>query len=91
MKANVASGTAAACRRVVRPLPALERRRRRLQPEPGEAAVHVLKARDGSDAAGDVERDRAWKRIRTAARKFDVEIEADNWRDLFKGGKAKKR
>ena len=68
VKANVASGTAAACRRVVRPLPALERRRRRLQPEPGEAAVHVLKARDGSDAAGDVERDRAdrLERVRCA-------------------------
>lgn len=39
----------------------------------------------------DAERDRAWKRITRAAKKFDVEVEADDWRDLFKGGKAKKR
>jgi hypothetical protein len=39
----------------------------------------------------DAERDRAWKRIHAAAKKFDVEIEADNWRELFKGGKAKKQ
>ena len=39
----------------------------------------------------DAERDRAWKRIKSAAKRFDVEVEADDWRELFKGGKAKKR
>ena len=39
----------------------------------------------------DADRDRAWRRIRTAARKFDVEISERGWRQLFEGGKAKKR
>jgi hypothetical protein len=39
----------------------------------------------------DADRDRAWKRIRRAAKKFDIEIEADGWRQLSKGGKTKKR
>ncbi len=30
----------------------------------------------------DHERDEAWTRIRLAADRFDVEIEADDWRDL---------
>ena len=62
--------------------------------EPLTDAAHVRNAVarfDQVEGVTDAERDRAWKRIRTAARKFDVEIEADNWRDLFKGGKAKKR
>ena len=39
----------------------------------------------------DAERDRAWKRLVTAAKKFDVEIAARDWRELSQGGKAKKR
>jgi hypothetical protein len=46
---------------------------------------------DQVEGVTDAERDRAWKRIRAAARRFDVDIEADDWRDLFEGGKAKKR
>ena len=46
---------------------------------------------DQVEGVTDHERDQAWNRIRRAAERFDVEIEADNWRDLFKGGKAKKR
>jgi hypothetical protein len=62
--------------------------------EPLTDARHVRNAVarfDQVEGVTDAERDRAWKRIRRAAKKFDVEIEADNWRDLFKGGKAKKR
>ena len=62
--------------------------------EPLTDAAHVRNAiarfdqvEDVSDAA----RDRAWRRIKTAAKNYDVEIEADNWRDLFVGGKSKKR
>ena len=62
--------------------------------EPLTDAAHVRNAiarfdqvEDVSDAA----RDRAWRRIKTAAKKYDVEIEADSWRDLFVGGKSKKR
>lgn len=35
----------------------------------------------------DAERDEAWKRIRAAARKFQVELNEENWRDLAHGGK----
>ena len=61
--------------------------------EPLTDARHVRNAIarfDQVEDVSDAERDRAWKRIQSAAKKFDVEIEADNWRELFKGGKAKK-
>jgi hypothetical protein len=35
----------------------------------------------------DRERDAAWRRIRAAARKYGVEIEARGWRSLRGGGK----
>jgi uncharacterized protein DUF6582 len=62
--------------------------------EPLTDARHVRNAIARFDQVEDVtdaERDRAWKRITAAAKRFDIEVEADNWRDLFKGGKAKKR
>ena len=37
----------------------------------------------------DSERDEAWKRIRAAARKFNVEVNEEDWRDLAHGGKRK--
>lgn len=46
---------------------------------------------DQVEGVSDAERERAWKRIVTAAKKFDVEISEKSWRDLFKGGKARKR
>ena len=62
--------------------------------EPLTDARHVRNAVarfDQVEGVSDAERDRAWKRIRAAANRFDVEIEADDWRELFEGGKAKKR
>jgi hypothetical protein len=62
--------------------------------EPLTDARHVRNAVarfDQVEGVTDAERDRAWKRIRTAAKKYDVEIEADSWRDLFEGGRARKR
>jgi hypothetical protein len=35
----------------------------------------------------DAERDKAWARIRTAARKYDVDISEKDWRELANGGK----
>jgi hypothetical protein len=61
--------------------------------EPLTDAEHVRNAVarfDQVEGVSDADRDRAWKRIRAAARTFDVEIEARGWRQLFKGGKAKK-
>ena len=46
---------------------------------------------DQVEGVSDAERDQAWQRIRQAAKRFDVEIVADSWRELFAGGKAKKR
>src|SRR5256885_2650833 len=46
---------------------------------------------DQVEGVSDAERDRAWKRIQAAAKRFDVEIEAKSWRELVKGGKAPKR
>ena len=62
--------------------------------EPLNNASHVRNAIARFDQVEDVtdaERDRAWNRIRKSAAKFDVEIEAKNWRELFKGGKERKR
>jgi hypothetical protein len=61
--------------------------------EPLTDAAHVRNAIARFDQVEDVtdaERDQAWKRIRTAAEKYDIDVEADDWRDLFVGGKAKK-
>jgi hypothetical protein len=62
--------------------------------EPLTDARHVRNAIarfDQVEEVTDAERDRAWRRIKAAARRFDVEVEADDWRELFVGGKAKKR
>jgi len=62
--------------------------------EPLTDARHVRNAVarfDQVEGVSDAERDRAWKRIVAAAKKFDVEISEKSWRDLFKGGKARKR
>jgi hypothetical protein len=61
--------------------------------EPLVDARHVRNAVarfDQVEGVSDRERDQAWKRIQQAARRFDVEIDADDWRELFVGGKARK-
>ena len=45
---------------------------------------------DQVEGVSDADRDKAWRRIRAAARKHDVEINERGWRELFHGGKAKK-
>jgi uncharacterized protein DUF6582 len=58
--------------------------------EPITDARHVRNAIarfDQVEGVSDTERDAAWKRIRAAARKFGVEIQARGWRSLMKGGK----
>lgn len=62
--------------------------------EPLTDAAHVRNAIarfDQVEGVSDAERDRAWKRITAAADKYDVEVSAGDWRELFEGGKAKKR
>ncbi|HTW06031.1 MAG TPA: DUF6582 domain-containing protein [Acidimicrobiales bacterium] len=39
------------------------------------------------EGVNDAERDRAWERIRSAARRFDVELGEQDWRQLSHGGK----
>jgi hypothetical protein len=57
-------------------------------------AKHVRNAIARFDQVQDVsdaDRDRAWKRIRTAAKRFDVEVSEKSWHELFTGGKSKGR
>jgi hypothetical protein len=42
------------------------------------------------EGVSDKERDAAWRRILAAARRYDVEVSEDSWRDLAKGGKDRK-
>jgi len=60
--------------------------------EPLEDASHVRNAIARFDQVKDVtdhERDEAWKRIRAAAKKFDVEVNESDWRELGAGKKGK--
>jgi hypothetical protein len=62
--------------------------------EPLNDAGHVRNAIarfDQVEGVTDAERDAAWKRIQWAARRFDVEVSEDDWRELFVGGRAPKR
>lgn len=55
--------------------------------EPLEDASHVRNAIarfDQVKGASDDERDEAWKRIKAAAKKFDVEVSEGSWRELGK-------
>jgi hypothetical protein len=62
--------------------------------DPLTDAAHVRNAVarfDQVEGVSDKDRDQAWRRIKAAAKRFDVEVKADDWRELFAGGKAKKR
>jgi hypothetical protein len=62
--------------------------------EPLTDATHVRNAIarfDQVEGVTDAERDRAWKRIQAAATRFDIDVSAAGWRELFEGGKARKR
>ncbi len=53
--------------------------------EPLENAAHVRSALsrfNQVEGVSDDERDTAWKRIKTAAKKFDVEVSEKSWREL---------
>ena len=55
--------------------------------EPLEDASHVRNAIarfDQVKGVSDAERDEAWKRIKAAAKKFDVEVNETSWRELGK-------
>ena len=62
--------------------------------EPLHDAAHVRNAIarfDQVEGVTDGERDCAWKRIQTAAKKYGVHISAGDWRELFEGEKESKR
>jgi hypothetical protein len=62
--------------------------------EPLNDASHVRNAVarfDQVEGVSDKERDAAWRRIRSAARKYGVHIEARGWRSLMKGGRSGRR
>ena len=61
--------------------------------EPLNDARHVRNAIarfDQVEGVSDAERDAAWRRIRTAARKYGVEVSATGWRSLMKGASGRK-
>jgi hypothetical protein len=43
------------------------------------------------EGVSDAERDKAWKRILAAAKRYDVDVSESDWRELAKGGKDRKR
>ena len=54
--------------------------------EPLVDARHVQEAVarfDQVQGVTDAERDEAWKRIKKAAKQFDVDLQEQDWRDLF--------
>lgn len=60
--------------------------------EPLTDADHVRNAVarfDQVEDVSDADRDRAWRKIRAAARRFGVEIEARGWRQLTAGGRGR--
>jgi RecJ-like exonuclease len=62
--------------------------------EPLSDARHVRNAIarfDQVEGVTDAERDRAWKRILSAAERYGVDVSEASWRDLAKGGKDRKR
>jgi hypothetical protein len=62
--------------------------------EPLTDARHVRNAIarfDQVEGVTDAERDRAWRRIQAAAREHGIEVSASSWRELFEGGKARRR
>jgi hypothetical protein len=62
--------------------------------EPLTDARHVRNAIsrfDQVEGVSDAERDKAWQRILSAAKRFDVEVSESDWRDLAGGGKDRKR
>jgi hypothetical protein len=55
--------------------------------EPLENASHVRNAIarfNQVEDVSDTERDAAWKRIKSAAKKFDVEVSESSWREIGK-------
>ncbi len=62
--------------------------------EPLNDAAHVRNAIarfNQVEGVSDTERDRAWDRIMTAARRFDVDVSERDWRELFDSGTANER
>lgn len=68
-------------------LPAREFAFPKQRKEPIEDAGHVRAAVarfDQVEGVTDVERDEAWARIKAAARRFDVDLDEGDWRELGK-------
>ncbi|MGH3303332.1 MAG: DUF6582 domain-containing protein [Streptosporangiaceae bacterium] len=62
--------------------------------EPLTDARHVRAAIarfDQVEGVSDAERDRAWKRILTAAKRYNVQVSESSWRELANSGKERKR
>jgi hypothetical protein len=61
--------------------------------EPLNDARHVRNAIarfDQVEGVSNSERDAAWRRIKSAAKKYGIEVSEKSWHDLMKGGKTGK-
>ena len=59
--------------------------------EPLSDVTHVRNAIarfDQVEGVTDAERDRAWERILRAAKRYDVDVSEQGWRELLQGGRA---
>jgi hypothetical protein len=62
--------------------------------EPLTDAMHVrntIARFDQVEDVSDADRDPAWKKTLAAAKEYDIDVDANDWRELFKAGKAKKK
>lgn len=62
--------------------------------EPINDASHVRNAIarfDQVEGVTDADRDKAWRRIVAAAKKFGVDVSESDWRELAHGGKGRKQ
>jgi hypothetical protein len=67
-------------------------REKRKQPLADANHVRNAIARfDQVEGVTDRDREKAWKRILSAAKKYGIDVEANDWHELFDGYKAKKR
>jgi hypothetical protein len=53
----------------------------------GKHVRNAIARFDQVEGVSDAERDAAWKRIVKAAKKYDVEIQESDWRDMYQGKK----
>ena len=81
----------AEARKNIKKAQAASAKKRPTKKAPAKHVRNAIARFDQVEEVSDAERARAWKRIKAAATKFDVEIEAKDWRELMSGGTSGRR